>query len=133
MKPLSSRRSFFAAGLALPAAGLAHPTVSTPAPAAPVIAAPQGAPRLTYGTIGKTGLKPTKVAFGCMITSDPTVIERAVDIGINYFDTARGYQGGNNERMVGAALKGKARKDLIISSKTPSPTKEARSKTWTPA
>lgn len=122
MKPLSSRRTFFAAGLALPAAGLAHPTTSSPA-AAP-LAAPQAGPKLVYGAIGKTGLKPTKVAFGCMITSDPTVIERALDIGINYFDTARGYQGGNNERMVGAALKGKPRKEIIISSKTPSPTKE---------
>ena len=28
-----------------------------------------------------------------MITSDASVIERAADIGINYFDTARGYQG----------------------------------------
>jgi aryl-alcohol dehydrogenase-like predicted oxidoreductase len=33
------------------------------------------------------------------------VIERAADFGINHFDTARSYQGGNNERMVGAALK----------------------------
>jgi hypothetical protein len=45
------------------------------------------------------------------------VIEHAADIGVNYFDTARGYQHGNNERMVGAALKRK-RNDLYISSKT---------------
>jgi hypothetical protein len=35
-----------------------------------------------------------------MITSDPSVIAKAVDLGINYFDTARSYQHGNNERMV---------------------------------
>ncbi len=122
MIPFSSRRSFVTAGLAIPAAGLAHP-VTPGFPAAPA-AAFQAGPKLVYGTLGKTGLKPTKVAFGCMITSDPTVIERAVDTGINYFDTARGYQGGNNERMTGAALKGKPRKDLIISSKTPAQTKE---------
>ena len=52
-----------------------------------------------------------------MITSDGSVVERAADIGITYFDTARGYQGGNNERMVGAALK-KKRKDLVLSTKT---------------
>jgi hypothetical protein len=52
-----------------------------------------------------------------MVTSDASVIERASDIGINYFDTARGYQHGNNERMVGAALK-KKRKDLVLSSKS---------------
>jgi predicted aldo/keto reductase-like oxidoreductase len=45
------------------------------------------------------------------------VIERAADAGINYFDTARVYQGGNNERMVGAALK-KYRDKVFISSKT---------------
>ena len=63
------------------------------------------------------------VAFGCMITSDQSVVEKAADLGINYFDTAQGYQGGNNERMVGAALKSR-RKDLIISTKTMSKTKE---------
>jgi predicted aldo/keto reductase-like oxidoreductase len=62
-------------------------------------------------------MKVTRLAFGCMTTSDSSVIERAVDAGINYFDTARVYQGGNNERMVGAALK-KSRDKVFISSKT---------------
>jgi predicted aldo/keto reductase-like oxidoreductase len=52
-----------------------------------------------------------------MTTSDASVVERAADIGINYFDTARVYQQGNNERMVGAALKGK-RKDVVLSTKS---------------
>jgi len=51
-----------------------------------------------------------------MITSDPTVISRAVDMGINYYDTSRNYQGGQNERMVGAAL-GAKRKDIFLASK----------------
>jgi predicted aldo/keto reductase-like oxidoreductase len=111
----SSRRSFLAAGLALPAAGLAIPTRSAPeAPAAPA-PAPDGKP--VFRTLGKTGMKVTSVACGCMITSDPSVIERAADMGINYFDTARGYQGGNNERMVGTALKSR-RKQLYLSTKT---------------
>jgi hypothetical protein len=79
---------------------------------------PQSAPKFTYGTLGKTGMKVTRLAFGCMITSDQSVVERAADTGINYFDTARVYQGGNNERMVGAALK-KYRDKVYISSKTP--------------
>jgi hypothetical protein len=58
-----------------------------------------------------------------MITSDQSVVEKAADIGITYFDTARGYQGGNNERMVGAALKNK-RKNIVLSSKTGARTKE---------
>ena len=63
------------------------------------------APAIEYRVLGKTGLKVTTVGFGCMITSDGSVIERAADMGITYFDTARVYQNGNNERMVGAALK----------------------------
>jgi predicted aldo/keto reductase-like oxidoreductase len=57
------------------------------------------------------------VGFGCMITSDPSVISKAVDMGINYFDTARIYQNGQNERMVRAAL-GAKRKDIFLSTKT---------------
>jgi hypothetical protein len=121
----SSRRDFLYAGLALPVAGLASgagfgkATVESSSP--PSLAS---IPKLTYRTIGKTGLKVTAVGFGCMVTSDASVIERASDIGINYFDTARGYQHGNNERMVGAALK-KKRKDLVLSSKSGARTKDA--------
>ncbi len=75
------------------------------------------APKLTHRTLGKTGLKVTPFAFGCMLVGDQSVIERAADAGIAHFDTARSYQGGNNERMVGAALKGR-RETVIVSSKT---------------
>jgi len=125
MKSNSSRRDFLYAGLALPVAGLASTagfgkaTVQSSLP--PSLAS---TPKLTYRTIGKTGLKVTSVGFGCMVTSDASVIERASDIGINYFDTARGYQHGNNERMVGAALK-KKRKDLVLSSKSGARTKDS--------
>jgi aryl-alcohol dehydrogenase-like predicted oxidoreductase len=115
MSVSSSRRHFLAAGLALPAAGAAATQRTVPAP--PMRLAFQAAPELRYRTLGKTGLKVTSVGFGCMITSDASVIEKAADLGINYFDTARGYQGGNNERMVGTALKGK-RKSIVLSSKT---------------
>lgn len=115
----SSRRNFIAAGLALPAAGLS--STSTPQAAAP---APRLAtPEVRYRTLGRTGLKVSVVGFGCMVTSDGSVIERAADMGINYFDTARGYSSGNNERMVGAALKGK-RKDIILSTKSGAPGKD---------
>jgi len=116
VKTDTSRRNFLAAGLALPAAGLAS-TTSSPTPSA--LAPQQAAPipgKITYRVLGQTGLKVSTVGYGCMITSDPTVITRAVDMGINYFDTSRGYQSGQNERMVGAAL-GAKRKDVFISSK----------------
>jgi uncharacterized protein len=74
-------------------------------------------------TLGKTGLKISPLGFGCMTTADPSVIERAADLGINYFDTARAYQGGNNERIVGAALKRK-RTQVAISTKTQGKTRQ---------
>ena len=125
MKTNRSRREFLALGLALPATGLASTTdlarqslqsAFQSLPASPV--------NLAYRTLGKTGLKVTTVGFGCMITSDASVIERAADLGISYFDTARGYQHGNNERMVGAALKRK-RKEIVLSTKTPSGNKQS--------
>jgi predicted aldo/keto reductase-like oxidoreductase len=120
MKPDLSRRDFLAAGLVLPAAGLrATDTLPRPPEGSP---AGPGPVKLTYRTLGKTGLKVTSLAFGCMTTSDPSVIERAADLGINHFDTARLYQRGNNERMVGAALKN-VRQKVILSSKSPARTK----------
>src|ERR1035438_7912040 len=113
MKTESSRRSFLAAGLALPVAGAAVAS-PTPAPAPQQAKGPAG--QLSYRTLGKTGMKVTTVGYGCMITSDATVIARAVDMGINYFDTSRNYQNGQNERMVGAAL-GAKRKNIFLSSK----------------
>lgn len=117
-----SRREFLAVstltGLALPAAA----AIDTPKPAPPATA-PTAAPIIRKRRLGRTGLEVSEVAFGCMITSDQSVIERAADLGVNLFDTARGYQGGNNERLVGAALKG--RRDRVhISTKTGGKTKD---------
>ena len=110
MNNLTSRREFLAAGVCAPAAAAMLDEKQEPA-------------NLNRRKLGKTGLEVLPLGFGCMTTSDPAVIERAADVGINYFDTARSYQGGNNERMVGAALKAK-RSQVIIASKTPGKTKE---------
>ena len=69
MKGEPSRRSFLLAGLALPAAleisfSPLQQKTNTPV-------------QLKYSNLGKTGLRPTSVAFGCMITSDPSVIQKA--------------------------------------------------------
>ena len=97
-----TRRGFLAAAAALPAVTAATAAEGT---------------QISHRVLGKTGLKVTTVGFGSMITSDPSVITRALEMGITYFDTARGYQNGNNERMVGAALKSR-RKEIVLSSKS---------------
>jgi predicted aldo/keto reductase-like oxidoreductase len=122
--PDSSRRNFLLTGLAVPAAASAARSSADDQKQAAAPRAAIASPQLRYRILGETGLRVTSVGFGCMVTSDGSVIERAADIGITYFDTARGYQGGNNERMVGAALKGK-RQNITLSSKTHSATKEA--------
>ena len=121
----TSRREFLSTGLS---AGLALPVLG--AGSRMGLGLPPGEPeakagspvKLEYRTLGRTGLKVTTVGMGCMITSDPSVIERAADMGINYFDTARGYSQGNNERMVAAAL-GARRKQVVISTKSHAPNK----------
>ena len=122
MAPKTSRRDFLSAGLMVPLAG-ASSGMGLFKPAGDSTTKTPGAPvKPSYRTLGRTGLKVTTVGMGCMITSDPSVVERALDAGINYFDTARSYQHGNNERMVGAAL-GARRKEVVLSTKT-----EARDK-----
>lgn len=85
------------------------------APTAPAVV--PSAPKLPVRTLGRTGLKVTPLGFGCMMTSDVSVIEKAVDLGLNYFHTARVYQGGNSERMLGAALKS-TRKKVFVGTKS---------------
>ncbi len=113
-----SRRNFLAAGLAVPGVASASRLADSPKRSEVSLSTPV----FQYRVLGKTGLKVTTVGFGCMITSDASVIERAADLGITYFDTARVYQQGNNERMVGAALKAK-RNHITLSTKTAASTK----------
>jgi hypothetical protein len=122
MSSNTSRREFLSNGLS---AGLALPVLGATSAMAlePQSAKPAAPAKLDYRILGRTGLKVTTVGMGCMITSDPSVITRAADMGVNYFDTARGYQQGNNERMVAAAL-GARRKQVIISTKSHAPNKE---------
>ncbi len=116
----ASRRTFLTVGLALPAVASATRSPDPGQQETPTSAS--SGPVFQYRILGKTGLKVTTVGFGCMITSDGSVIERAADLGITYFDTARSYQQGNNERMVGAALKNK-RKNITLSTKSGASTK----------
>jgi aryl-alcohol dehydrogenase-like predicted oxidoreductase len=73
--------------------------------------------------LSKTGLKVSRLCFGTMTfggqTDEPTavhMVERCLDAGINFFDTANVYTGGTSETMLGHALKGR-RHRVILASK----------------
>ncbi len=82
--------------------------------------------------LGNTGVDLSALGFGCMrlpeyekdgkwfVDQDKTneMIHRAVELGVNYFDTAYYYCHSNSEKAVGEALKG-MRKDVKISTKIP--------------
>ena len=77
------------------------------------LAKTERASNLEYRTLGKTGLKVTAVSMGVMNCSDPAVLLRAYDLGVNFYDTADCYMKGRNEEMVGKALEGKRQKVFI--------------------
>ena len=121
----SSRRGFLASGLALAKVASASRTAEPgQVPSAPAPEPARQGAGLRYGVLGKTGLKVTRLGFGCLAVADSSVIAKAIDLGINFFDTARSYMRGNSERMLGAALKGR-RKDVILETKSTAPTREA--------
>ena len=76
-------------------------------------------PNMEYRILGKTGLKVSALSFGVMRLTDPAILFEALEMGINYFDTAHKYQNGNNEKMLGAALKDYGRGNVFIATKIP--------------
>jgi len=66
--------------------------------------------KMEYVQLGKTDMRISRLAFGCMSLGDDdaaneTILHRALDLGINFFDTADLYAKGMNELSVGKALK----------------------------
>ncbi|KWT86808.1 aldo/keto reductase [Candidatus Magnetominusculus xianensis] len=74
-----------------------------------------------YTEIGKTGLKMSDISCGCGGLPSASLVLRAIDKGINYFDTAPDY--GKSESYIGEAMKSIKRDKVIIASKfcTPMP------------
>lgn len=75
----------------------------------------------SYREIGKTGLKMSDISFGAGKLSAASMVLRAIDSGINYFDTAPDY--GQSEKTIGEAMAKIKRDKVIITSKlcTPHP------------
>jgi len=77
---------------------------------------------MQYRPLGSTGFEVSALGFGAMrLPRDEEeairVIRRALDLGVNYVDTARGY--GDSEIIVGKAIKPYPREQLFISTKHP--------------
>jgi aryl-alcohol dehydrogenase-like predicted oxidoreductase len=77
---------------------------------------------MQYQSLGTSGPRISRIGLGCMSLSASReeegirVIHRAIDLGINFFDTADLYEQGLNEALVGKALKEK-RKALVLATK----------------
>jgi aryl-alcohol dehydrogenase-like predicted oxidoreductase len=77
---------------------------------------------MDYQQLGDSSLMISRIGLGCM-SLDPAkeeasirIIHRAIELGINYFDTADLYNQGMNESLVGKALHYK-RKEIILATK----------------
>jgi aryl-alcohol dehydrogenase-like predicted oxidoreductase len=83
---------------------------------------------MQYRLLGKSDLSVSEIGFGCMSLGHDDVdnarlIHHALDLGINFFDTADLYEHGQNEMTVGKALQAK-RAAVIIASKVGNQWKE---------
>src|SRR5580765_280608 len=95
---------------------------------------------MEYIRLGSTGLKVSRICLGCMSYGVPErgthpwtldeensrpFIKRALELGINFFDTANSYSDGTSEEIVGRALRDFARReDVVIATKVYFPTHE---------
>ena len=91
---------------------------------------------MKYTELGSTGLKVSRLCVGCMsfggsdakgyewtlgYEDSKKIIDKAIDHGINFFDTADVYSNGKSEQIVGRALQGR-RDDVVLATKVGLPT-----------
>ena len=84
---------------------------------------------MDYVNLGKTGLKVSRLCLGCMSYGVPErgthpwtldeeqsrlFIQRALELGINFFDTANSYSDGTSEEIVGRALRDFAPRESVV-------------------
>ncbi len=88
---------------------------------------------MEYTRLGKSGLKVSRLCLGCMTYGVPErgshpwslneeqsrpFLARALELGINFFDTANVYSDGTSEEIVGRALREMGRRDeLVVATK----------------
>jgi len=84
---------------------------------------------MEYTTLGRTGVEVSRICLGCMSFGssdwrewvlDPEesheIIDRAIDLGVNFFDTANMYSLGASESVLGDALEGR-RDEMVVATK----------------
>ncbi len=97
---------------------------------------------MEYVKLGNTGLDVSRVCLGCMSFGDPEawvakwalteeqsrpIIKKALDLGVNFFDTANVYSAGKSEEILGRALREYAkREEVVIATKVHFPMNEGR-------
>lgn len=97
---------------------------------------------MKYTRLGKTGLEISALCLGCMSYGEPKrgphawtlpeeesrpFIQKAIEEGINFFDTANGYSAGSSEEILGRAIKDFGdRDDVVIASKVFMPMRRGR-------
>lgn len=84
---------------------------------------------MKYMKLGKSDLNVSRICMGCMGFGDAgngqhswtvdeehtrEIIKRGLELGINFFDTAIGYQSGTSEQYLGRALKDFAKRDEVV-------------------
>jgi aryl-alcohol dehydrogenase-like predicted oxidoreductase len=84
---------------------------------------------MEYVNLGQTGLKVSRICLGCMTYGVPDrgahpwsldeeksrpFLKRALELGINFFDTANTYSDGTSEEIVGRALRDFARREEVV-------------------
>jgi aryl-alcohol dehydrogenase-like predicted oxidoreductase len=70
-----------------------------------------------YRPLGRTGFEISDISFGCSDLNDPTVVQRALERGVNYFDTSPDYADANSEIALGEGIKGFPRDRIFVASK----------------
>ena len=70
-----------------------------------------------YRPLGRTGFEISDISFGCADLKDPTVVRRALERGVNYFDTSPDYSDANSEIALGEGIRGFPREQIFIASK----------------
>ena len=99
---------------------------------------------MDYRTLGRTGVEVSPLCLGAMMFGDwgnkdhddsVRIIHRALDAGINFIDTADVYSRGESERIVGQALVGGRRDDVVLATKVhgtmgDDPNQQGNSRRW---